>query len=315
MKKLIGTLIVIFLVFGSLSACSQSEKTEVNKQSHKNEVSDSIKKTAKHYDYFRVKNGGIKKGTKIIAEGTVTYADKVNDDDIVAKNTTFTLSKNSNGSEVYWVKNKSNKKIKLNDHVKVYGIYTGKDKNTDLPTIDGIVVENDSNGKLNKVGDSKYTEGFGKETIIKQVKFNKIVKQGPIQIILHNANIITVTDIDPYSKSSIEQTINHEFDKEFTYFELNYDVKNTANVMYAWDGYNTAIVDGEQLDIRDVNFYPPNTNEIQPGATVKENKIAFVVDKKDIKDVKLIPEDVLKENTFTGTDQDIKGEPLMIHFK
>ncbi|MCY8103375.1 hypothetical protein [Bacillus mojavensis] len=166
MKKWLLGIGALTLSF-SLAACnsdssSSNEKASSSKTSSLS-TEDQFKKDAKSYAYEKVNSAGIKKGTKVVIEGDVTYADNVNDDgETVSKNVEFTVSKNSDGSEVYTVSNKSADKFKLKDTVKIYGTYEGRADGSALPKVKAVYVEKIDKEKEQAKKDAALKEQFEK---------------------------------------------------------------------------------------------------------------------------------------------------------
>lgn len=143
-KLLFGsTILSIGLILSGCNSTNTSSSNE-NDQSKKEDIIDpneQYKQEAKTIDYQEIVNDNIKKNTKLVVQGDVTYADKTNNDNSIPKKITFTLSKNSNGTEVYLIDNYSNTKFKLNSKVKIYGTYEGKEKETGIPQIKAELIE------------------------------------------------------------------------------------------------------------------------------------------------------------------------------
>ncbi|MCP1460300.1 hypothetical protein V7728_05040 [Bacillus sp. JHAA] len=166
MKKWLLGIGALTLSF-SLAACnSDSTSSKGDDSSNKTKslsLEDQLKKDAKPYDYAQVNSAGIKKGTKIVIEGDVTYADNVDDDGkTVSKNVAFTVSKNSDGSEAYTVSNKSSDKFKLQDTVKIYGTYEGRESGTSMPKVKAVVVEKVDKKKEQAKKDAAIKDKFQK---------------------------------------------------------------------------------------------------------------------------------------------------------
>ena len=140
-KMLFGTTVLSLGLI--LSACSNSEETTSPNTAKESQVSqtEQYKQESKTIDYQNIMNNKVKQGTKLVVEGDVTYADETNSGNSVPKKVTFTLSENSDGTEVYWIDNYSDTKFKLNSKIKVYGTYEGKEKETDIPQIKAKFIE------------------------------------------------------------------------------------------------------------------------------------------------------------------------------
>ena len=121
MKKILLLLFSILLLF-VISGCGNNQETASPETNNKNEAkqedqvdpTEQYKQEAKSVSYEAIINGDVAEGTKIVFEGDVTYAEETDDSGNISQSVTFTLSKNSDGSEVYWVKNASDTKFGLN---------------------------------------------------------------------------------------------------------------------------------------------------------------------------------------------------------
>lgn len=98
------------------------------------------------------------------------------------------------------------------------------------------------------------------------------------------------------------------------YVDIEYDVSNPTSSMYAWSGYDIMLIDGEQINVGSENFGEVKDFEIQANATVKNNSIKIPTGK-NVKEIKLIPAEPLKENTFTGEEPEFSPNPIIIKFK
>ncbi|MFJ7471097.1 hypothetical protein ACIQWI_21380 [Peribacillus frigoritolerans] len=154
-------------------------------------------------------------------------------------------------------------------------------------------------GPLTEVGQQTEDDGVGKVTLDKIVNINKEYETGGLKIKLLDAKVLTVTNVVPDFKESVELMSDIQVGDEFTYLQVRYDLENTTKETVIFNGIETAVPDnGKQVTISGMDIFAtanPTSSEIYSNATVEQNVFGIPIDK-NINSIRLIPSDVLYDN-------------------
>ena len=170
---------------------------------------------------------------------------------------------------------------------------------------------------LTKVGEMVDDPAVGTLVLENKKKVNQDIVQGGLTIHVDEVKVITINNMLNDFKDEVELNTGKAPGNELTYMQVSYSFKNTSNELLSWSGFATAIKeDGEQLDLDNndiIGNQNPSQIDIQPKAAVKENLIGIPVDK-DIKSIRLVTDDVLKDNNDSD-EPIIYGKEITIDLK
>ncbi|MBC2077633.1 hypothetical protein HCA99_00230 [Listeria booriae] len=162
---------------------------------------------------------------------------------------------------------------------------------------------------ISACGNSSTTEVAKKDDAA--TSSNKSYLVDPLSITFNKVELIHEENATDEIKA--ETGINED---DFYYLNIDYDVENNSSDMYAWQDFTTAIIDGEQVELDDksINFGEVKSYQIEPNSTVKSNTIKIKASK-DTKKVELIPTEPLKNNTFSGEEEEFVPDNIVLNLK
>lgn len=155
-------------------------------------------------------------------------------------------------------------------------------------------------GPLTEVGQQMDDPETGLVTLDKIVRVYKHFEIGGFIIKIKDAKVLTVTNIVPSFKESVEGTGENQITgSEFTFLQVDYDLENTTDQTVIFNGMETAVTNnGKQISITAKDIFMmanPTSSEILAKASIENNVFGIPVDK-NISSIRIKPSDVLYDN-------------------